>query len=348
MNQSVDDERELLNAAGRILIDDIDDDFDTWFKAVETVNEWRTQHRGPLQTFRTNLRKRVAKRGIVAQRLKRLTSIMSKLRRLDWLSLSEMQDIGGCRAVVGRADAALEVASDLASSRIRHELVRSKDYVTWPRSTGYRGIHLVYSYRTDRESRKLWEGLNIELQIRSERQHQWATAVETVGAFTGDDLKSGVGDPRWLRFFALMSTVIANQEDKPIVPNTPDSHDGLVQEIMECDDLLGGIETRLAAFGAMTQQLPAVQQVRRAQNPWVVLRIDFEAKRYRVTTFRRDQWESAAKFYMDEEVEHRDNQRIETVMVSVAEVKELRRAFPNYYADLNQFRQLLRETVERW
>ena len=333
-----------LDKAGRILIDG-SEDFDAWFKAVQMVNEWRTLHRVPLQTFRTNLRKRVGKKGIVAQRLKRLTSIMSKLERLDWLSLSQMQDIGGCRAVVGSADAAYEVASDLASSRIRHELVRSKDYVISPRSTGYRGIHLVYSYRTDRASRKPWEGLNVELQIRSERQHQWATAVETVGAFIGDDLKSGFGDQLWLRFFALMSTVIANQEDKPIVPDTPDSRDGLVREIMECDRGLGGIEARLGAFRAIARQLPAVQQVRRVKDPWVVLRLDLEAKRFGVRTFRREQWDSAAKFYMDEEVKHRDNRRMETVMVSVAEVRELKRAFPNYYADLNQFRRLLRETL---
>ena len=186
MNQSNDDERELLNAAGRTLTDG-GEDFSTWFKAVETVNEWRTLHRVPMQTFRTNLGKRVARtrRGIVAQRLKRLPSIMSKLSRLDWLTLSEMQDIGGCRAVVGSADAALEVASDLAASRIRHELVRFKDYVASPRHTGYRGIHLVYSYRTDSVRRKPSEGLNVELQIRSERQHQWATAVETVGHSLG-------------------------------------------------------------------------------------------------------------------------------------------------------------------
>ena len=215
-----------LDKAGRILIDNTKD-FDSWFEAVEMVNGWRTLHRVPMQTFRTNLRKRVMKRGIVAQRLKRLTSIMSKLERIDWLTLSHMQDIGGCRAVVGSADAAHEVASGLAASRIRHELVRSKDFVASPRPTGYRGIHLVYSYRTDSEIRKPWEGLNVELQIRSVRQHQWATAVETVGAFTGDDLKSGIGDQHWLRFFALMSTVIANQEDKQIVPDTPDSHDAL-------------------------------------------------------------------------------------------------------------------------
>lgn len=44
-------------------------------------------------------------------------------------------------------------------------------------------------------------------------------------------------------------------------------------------------------------------------------------------------------------MEHRDNPRIETVMVSVASVNELRKAFPNYYADLNQFRRLLKETI---
>ena len=88
-----------LDKAGRILIDD-SEDFGAWLESVKMVNEWRTLHRVPLQTFRTNLRKRVDKRGIVAQRLKRLTSIMSKLERLDWLLLSEMQDIGGCRAVV--------------------------------------------------------------------------------------------------------------------------------------------------------------------------------------------------------------------------------------------------------
>ena len=333
-----------IDKAGRVLIAGLED-FDTWFAAVEMVNEWRTQHRLPLQTFRTNLSKRVGKRGLVAQRLKRLHSIMSKLERLDWLSLSQMQDIGGCRAVVGNADEALDLASDLTASHIRHELVRSKNYVTLPRPTGYRGVHLVYSYRTDRASRKSLEGLNIEIQIRSVRQHQWATAVETVGAFTGDDLKSGVGDERWLRFFALMSTVIANQEGKPIVPGTPDSRDVLVKKIKEVDTLLGGIDDRLLAFRAMTNQLPSARQIKGIENPWVVLRLDLEAKRFSVETFRREQWNLAAQFYMEKEVEDRDTSRVETVMVSVASLKELRRAFPNYYADLNKFRQLFRETI---
>ena len=138
---------------------------------------------------------------------------------------------------------------------------------------------------------------------------------------------------------------LAHQEDKQIVPDTPDSHDALVQEIMECDNLLGGIEARLGAFGAMTQQLPAVKQVKRTKNPWVVLTIDLEAKRYYAQSYREEQWDSAAKFYMDEEVKNHKNPRIETVMVSVASVRELKKAFPNYYADLNEFRRLLKKTI---
>ena len=142
-----------------------------------------------------------------------------------------------------------------------------------------------------------------------------------------------------------MSTVIALQEGKPRVPNTPNSQGGLVREIMECDQFLGGIEARLAAFGAMAQQLPAVQQVRRGQNPWVVITLDLEARRFSVETFRRGQWSLASEYYMEEEVKHHNNPMIETVMVSVASVRELKRAFPNYYADLNQFRRLLRQTI---
>jgi len=40
-------------------------------------------------------------------------------------------------------------------------------------------------------------------------QHAWATAVEAVGIFTKQALKSNIGDGEWLRLFALMSSEIA-------------------------------------------------------------------------------------------------------------------------------------------
>ena len=130
----------------------------------------------------------------------------------------------------------------------------------------------MYAYNSERTTR--WQGLNIEVQIRSELQHQWATAVETVGAFTGNDLKSNVGDPTWLRFFALMSTAIAQREGTPEVPETPTNPRELVEEIEECDRILG-VSGRLAAFQHLTRRL---QALRRISNHWVVLELNLETQ----------------------------------------------------------------------
>lgn len=105
-----------------------------------------------------------------------------------------MQDIGGCGAIVSSAEEAFRIASGFANSRIRHIPIHYKNYILEPRSSGYRGLHLVYSYNSDRNPR--WQGLKTELQIRSRLQHQRATAVEIVGKFTGAELKSSLGDER--------------------------------------------------------------------------------------------------------------------------------------------------------
>ena len=58
--------------------------------------------------------------------------------------MSQMQDIGGCRVVAPTSDIAFNRAADLVSSRIRHKLVRYHNYISKPRGSGYRGLHLIY------------------------------------------------------------------------------------------------------------------------------------------------------------------------------------------------------------
>ena len=141
-----------------------------WLEARHLVNRWRASHSRPLNTFRMNLRRRVGDRDIVAQRLKRLPSITAKLARLRWLKLSRMQDIGGCRAIVDSAEDAFRLAVDFGDSRIRHELVRYDNYIDQPRRSGYRSLHMVYSYHSDRT--EFWNGLKTEIQVRSQLQRQ--------------------------------------------------------------------------------------------------------------------------------------------------------------------------------
>lgn len=330
-----------IDKAGRILaqVPAEGEDDNAWIEAFETVGLWRAYHAGPLRTFRSNLGRRVGRRGIVAQRLKRMPTIISKLERLPWLRLSRMQDIGGCRAIVPSAKDAFRHATELLDSRVRHRLVGYKDYIEYPRKSGYRGLHLVYAYNS--ETTNQWQGLKTEIQIRSRLQHQWATAVEVVGLFTNNDLKSNLGDSRWLRFFALMSSVIAFREGYPSVPETPDNETDLVNEVRSLSEELGVAE-RLFAFKAITSGL---HQLRLRGNPWIVLELDLDASMVKMLPFRAREEDAASAWYAKRELESRGVSNRHVVLVSAKSVGELRRAYPNFFADLTRFRDLVEETI---
>lgn len=87
----------------------------------------------------------------------------------------------------------------------------------------------IYRYYSD--VNKAYNGLKIEMQLRTKLQHAWATAVETVGTFIRQALKSSQGEEEWLRFFAFMGTVIALREKQSLVPGTPQDRSKLVSEL---------------------------------------------------------------------------------------------------------------------
>jgi hypothetical protein len=60
---------------------------------------------------------------------------------------------------------------------------------------------MVYKFRGSGEE-AVYNGRRVEVQVRTQLQHSWATAVEAVGLFRREDLKAGRGDLDWLRLFA--------------------------------------------------------------------------------------------------------------------------------------------------
>src|SRR5215472_16883524 len=134
----------------------------------------------------------------------------------------------------------------------------------------YRSIHLVYKYHSDRNH--TYNGLKLEIQLRSSLQHAWATAVEAVGTFTKQALKASIGESEWLRFFALMGTVIANRERTPLVPGTPINPSELRDELRHHVKTLR-VEDHLRAWGAA---FSSVQKQAETGAHYFLLQIDFD------------------------------------------------------------------------
>ena len=64
------------------------------------INQWRALHFYPLQVFRITLARTIRRDMndvVIVQRLKRLPTILDKLKRFQSTSLARMQDIGGER-----------------------------------------------------------------------------------------------------------------------------------------------------------------------------------------------------------------------------------------------------------
>ena len=117
--------RDQVDAAGDTLID-ANIDPAKLDAALEVVSNWRSCHAFPLNTFQMSLRRKAASvvgdRALIAQRIKRLPAIHQKLSRLRHLKLSEVQDIGGCRAIVPTVRNVRAVRDLYIDGDLRHEL----------------------------------------------------------------------------------------------------------------------------------------------------------------------------------------------------------------------------------
>lgn len=309
--------------------------------ALAVINNWRSAHSYPLNTHQMRLR-RIAPQfdndPLVAQRLKRLASIRHKLERFQGFNVAQMQDLGGCRAVVSDVDAVNDlVRFYLEESRQKHPLVRHDPYVEEPKTSGYRGVHLVYAYQSDKVH--TWNGLRTELQIRTRLQHAWATAVETVGTFTRQALKSSQGEGAWLRFFALMGSAHAASENRPLVPGTPSKPKELRDEIRSIARKLDVIN-RLTTYGKTLQILGDYQT--RAK----VFVLELKAAEGQLVFRDYENAEQANAAYEALETATQEDPNTDVVLVTVQSVNALQRAYPNYFLDTTVFVQSIEAVLD--
>ena len=287
-------------------------DFDLVFYII---NNWRSSHSYPLQLIKMTLLKRARKRdktALIAQRIKRIPAIEVKLRNNTNMKLSKMHDIGGCRAVLSRVRRVENLVRDYERASVKNSrrggvFVKKYDYITNPKPDGYRGVHLVYKYRSDSPRLQIYNNLRIEIQLRSKYQHAWATAVETVSTFTGQALKSKIGSDDWKRFFALASSAFALLERRPIVPNTPNNPEELLRE-------LRGYTEQITFVEGLQK---AAESIENENGHIFLLQLDSQKRKVEITTFFNDELFAAQDAYLNVERSIQGNPAKQAVLVSV-------------------------------
>lgn len=199
-----------------------------------------------------------------------------------------------------------------------------------PKESGYRSIHLVYKYHSE----DTYDGMNIELQIRTKLQHSWAMAVETAGLVTKTPLKSSQGEEAWLNFFKIVSSLFAIKEEKPIMYEHQVKGWGM-KDLMK---LLYNVDNK----HNFSYQLKALRisvnyaKTNNITNGYYILDINFITQMVHISAYENEQEEEASSTYskMEKEVEDSKNA---VVLVSVPKMVELQEAYPSYFLDTKDF-----------
>ncbi len=308
-------------------------------ETFELVNKWRACHAYPINTFQSTLRQKLRNAkyspdSIVAQRLKRFVTIIGKLIDDKRLTLTTMQDIGGVRAIVKSLEEVYELRQEYLSSKHFAAMIEHgscKDYIEKPKESGYRSVHLIFKYQN--QLNNAYDGLRIEMQIRTKLQHLWATAVEVMGTFRGEKLKSGQGDEKWQQFFAYVSSYFAYREKcQPVFPDLTEKETCL--EIRKLELELGAIEM-MSGFTVAAKEIH--QKIGRKSSYYLIV-LDSKKQTVNITAYDRDSIEKAFGDYSKIELTNAEEKKeIEAVLVSAGKVGDLKKAYPNFFLDTREF-----------
>ena len=125
-----------------------------------------------------NIRKEFLKRGeyspieFVTGRTKKISSIISKAKRLDISNIEDMEDIAGIRIMCQFVEDIYTIVA-LIRSRNDMEIVYEKDYIENFKDSGYRRYHVIIKYPIN--TALGYKEALCEVQIRTLAMNFWAT-----------------------------------------------------------------------------------------------------------------------------------------------------------------------------
>lgn len=179
---------------------------------LEKLQEYRTSFKSDLSSVFeviSNTAKDIRSDSILAFRIKRIESILSKIKRQPTMALGNMGDIAGCRILVYNNNSISKLIEILNKKFI---VKYFNDYLQETKDDGYRGYHIYIE--SPKNPNKL-----IEIQIRTVKSHKWASMVEIIDILYNLKIKEGQKHPDFERFLFQLSKIdeLTFEEKKEVI-----------------------------------------------------------------------------------------------------------------------------------
>lgn len=229
--------------------------------------------------------------------------------------------------------------------------MRTVDYLK-PKESGYTGIHLVYSCFEGSDEETEWKKTKIEVQLRTELQHAWATSLEIIDTLEGIKLKTSLeGHPEWRRFFYLAGRLVAHSEKSCVIQEI--EIPPLVNELIQLEDKLE-VRKKLSHYSLAIQLTTNNKNLPRrimTHQGMFLVRIHRPEKKedgkYAINTNLiayspkdiKDALKELARCEADPEI-------MISVLVAAGDVRSLKKAYPNYFGSTSMFQNFLAKYIE--
>ena len=312
------------------------------------VDNYRRSHTEAMskvhQKLREACRSQSGRSFVTSQRLKRMPTILDKIKTAVPKELASMQDVGGCRAILPDISAMKRVYEDLKkrSTEAFSSLPRDRDYVGCPKVVGYRSMHMVVTCESHDES-----GTPIvrpiEIQCRTKHMHQWATAVEAYDLINGlkDRTKRALTpETPAAMFFTWASAALCKIEGTPPPANTSDIDAEIIHHLQaeSSRKILNMLEF---ASDSAVVIAKAKEIVGENGSVLVWLRRQDDGRLVREEErFREDEADKAHARLVAEESNGKNEA---AVHIHVQDIEQAKDALLGYYMNTTEFRQTLRD-----
>ncbi len=290
-------------------------------ETLQIVNHWRAAHMEPMYEALGMLESACGDDGstFLVSRLKRTEMIINKLRRKgETHTLNTLDDIAGCRIIVDNNDDVLLMVDEICAKKSPYHERRYLAADSKP--DGYRGAHLIYRYDSKSYG---YEGLRVEVQIRSRAQHDWATAVEIYDILAGSHIKCGICSQGEARYFQLASSII--NDDCNDMPSS-------IAEIKELEKKLGVLD-KLRGVADSLYDLNSSGRIDRSD--YCLIKFNISEQIISTEVYPSAREDDAIKRYT--ELETSENEGRMYLLARAGSYDDLQLAYMNYYSNPKGF-----------